>query len=57
MLEFKYIDRGLLSLAVFTLCDFDVIISPSIGQVQLSSIGPLKLGFLYSVYLVKFETS
>ena len=57
MLEFKYIDRGLLSLAVFTLYDFDVIISPSIGQVQLSSTGPLKLGFLYSVYLVKFETS
>ena len=48
MLEFKYIDRGLLSLAVFTLCDFDDIISPSIGQVQLSSTGPLKLVFSFN---------
>ena len=30
------------------LCDFDVIISPSIRQVQLSSIGPLKLGFSFN---------
>ena len=37
-----------MALAVFTLCDFDDIISPSIGQVQLSSIGPLKLGFSFN---------
>ena len=40
--------------------DADVIISPSIGgQVQLSSTGPLKLGFLNSelTNFVKFETS
>ena len=42
------------------MCDSDVIISPSIGgQVQLSSTGPLKLGFLNSerTNFVKFETS
>ena len=40
-----------MALAVFTLSDFDDIISPSIGQVQLSSIGPLKLGFSLTVYV------
>ena len=46
--------------ACFHMCDSDVIISPSIGgQVQLSSTGPLKLGFLNSerTNFVKFETS
>ena len=33
------------------LCDFDVIISPAIRQVKLSSTGPLKLGFLNSVLI------
>ena len=33
------------------LCDFDVIISPAIRQVKLSSTGPLKLCFLNSVLI------
>ena len=34
-----------MALAVFTLCDFDDIKSPSIAQGQISSTVPLKLGF------------
>ena len=45
---------GLLSLSCFHMRDFDVITSPSIGQLQLSS-RPLKLGYLNSILGVLFD--